>query len=665
MDGWIDKTVARFGTEYGGFYYPADLPFLNYDSIVYCVGAGEDISHDITIARVLQCNIHVFDFTPRAIAHVREVQRVLDGDVIAAYNSCLGGGNKSYWDYISGVDREKIILHEYGLGVRDEYVSFYPPEIKTHVSWSSLRPTSGMAQDFPVKSLVSIMAENDHDHLDLLKIDIEGMECTTLDAMIDALIYPTYLSVDFDSARMGQKSESDRVITRLINRGYIIIRSDDYNISFYRPQTILTKDQPCTFQFPKDLFPLHCNSKFYIIGSITKSDLDIIRDSHCHARIFDNTERGHTTNFASQGINTAKITVQFDKLLPLDKKMAAFSDHYIGLLRVGKTHAYETIRSIIRTNIRPYYFVVEAVLTYDQIHTLNGIGYDILWYNQSHWVFRYKYIFDTAIVNKYAILERCRKKPPLYLHDQSQISETWYQNIAENDYVYVITTMLPSFMRQVYPKIQYRFYLVTGDSVRGPRIIQNILNEGYPSKIIHWYASNCDVSHPKITPIPLGIDFHSHIRADKISPHDLEHNLQKISQSSREEKIPKIFVDIQFSIGTNPSDRNAAVNAFGKRNDVYFLPQRLPIIEYWKEMAKYQYVLAALGSGYDTHRLWEALALGCIPIVKRSPVIGVYANLPVYIVDDYNHVDLSKAPTPSCSYPEMTTKYWIEQISLP
>ena len=39
--------LHRFGTEYAGFYYPENLRGLSCDSIIYCVGAGEDISHDI------------------------------------------------------------------------------------------------------------------------------------------------------------------------------------------------------------------------------------------------------------------------------------------------------------------------------------------------------------------------------------------------------------------------------------------------------------------------------------------------------------------------------------------------------------------------------------------------------------------------------------------
>ena len=65
--------IRKFGTNYSGFYYPSNLKPLNSNSVIYCVGAGEDISHDIVIAHTLKSNIYIFDPTPRAIEHVELV----------------------------------------------------------------------------------------------------------------------------------------------------------------------------------------------------------------------------------------------------------------------------------------------------------------------------------------------------------------------------------------------------------------------------------------------------------------------------------------------------------------------------------------------------------------------------------------------------------------
>ena len=70
--------VVLVGTKYGGFYYPKHLPKLNKKSIIYCVGAGEDITHDIILSSKLGCPVHIFDPTPRAIEHVKYIKDVFE-----------------------------------------------------------------------------------------------------------------------------------------------------------------------------------------------------------------------------------------------------------------------------------------------------------------------------------------------------------------------------------------------------------------------------------------------------------------------------------------------------------------------------------------------------------------------------------------------------------
>ena len=41
----------------------------------------------------------------------------------------------------------------------------------------------------------------------------------------------------------------------------------------------------------------------------------------------------------------------------------------------------------------------------------------------------------------------------------------------------------------------------------------------------------------------------------------------------------------------------------------------------------------------DCHRTWEALLLGCIPIVKRNALSPLFDDLPVMVVDDWSTVN--------------------------
>ena len=55
-------------------------------------------------------------------------------------------------------------------------------------------------------------------------------------------------------------------------------------------------------------------------------------------------------------------------------------------------------------------------------------------------------------------------------------------------------------------------------------------------------------------------------------------------------------------------------------------------------MAQFCFVVSPEGNGLDCYRTWEALYLGCIPVVKSNSLNQLYENLPVVIVDDWHQV---------------------------
>lgn len=230
-----------FGTAYAGFYYPESLPSLNADSIIYCVGAGEDISHDIEVAHTCGATVHIFDPTPRAIQHIDLVKRVLDGEKPVA-NRRFGGGDPKYWSHIlnNAVPSETIQAHPWGIYTSThKSIRFYTPTNPEYVSCSVVEGMkSDQYMEVEVKTLQDTMAELGHTRIDLLKLDIEGCECDVLDSMLDSDMYPTYISVDFD---LGWTGESIRdlprckaTIKRLFEKGYKLLRQNGPEWSFWK-----------------------------------------------------------------------------------------------------------------------------------------------------------------------------------------------------------------------------------------------------------------------------------------------------------------------------------------------------------------------------------------------------------------------------------------------
>lgn len=225
--------LKRFGTAYGGFYYPENLDKLDKDSVIYCVGAGEDITHDIEIACKTGAEVHIFDPTPRAIEHVNYVKDVLDNKINPVQNKRFGGGDRNYWTYIlnNRVESSKIHLYEYGLYTNNEILKFYKQDNPEYVSHSLDKNMYGKNFiEVPVKNLKTIMSELNHNHIDLLKIDIEGVENEVLQQMMDEDIYPKYLSIDFDSLSK-KKNECVHTIQKLVKR-YKILKRTGQDMSF-------------------------------------------------------------------------------------------------------------------------------------------------------------------------------------------------------------------------------------------------------------------------------------------------------------------------------------------------------------------------------------------------------------------------------------------------
>lgn len=232
------KTVF-LGTRYGGFHLPTNCA-LRDDSIVYNFGVGEDISFDVALVENFGCKVHLFDPTPRAIDHVKLIKEALKTKtgLIPENNKRYGGGDPKYLTNIfsSNIKHDKLQMHDYGLFTHSGTVSFYAPKNKEHVSYSIETQMKNNANDdymmIYVKDIETIMKSFGHTTIDLLKIDIEGVECEVLMQMMDKNIFPRYLCVDFDARRSNIKVEEYTSCISRLRKHYKVIKNDNYDISF-------------------------------------------------------------------------------------------------------------------------------------------------------------------------------------------------------------------------------------------------------------------------------------------------------------------------------------------------------------------------------------------------------------------------------------------------
>lgn len=280
--------------------------------------------------------------------------------------------------------------------------------------------------------------------------------------------------------------------------------------------------------------------------------------------------------------------------------------------------------------------------------------------------------YSSHFVNKHGIAYSCDRYPKILSSDQREIDPLDYENINDGDRVYVITSALPNWFKFVYPRLlerKIRIILVTGDSIQSAPLgifsdgidsFENLMRQGI---ILHWFCQNCDFpDHDQITPIPLGIDYHTRHRGKaKGEPSKsffsqdanlIQLNKGQLCRASWVSKKAKIFVDAHLSKWTNPADREEASIVANSSSLFELLPNRLPREDFWMTMRQFRFVLSPLGAGLDCHRTWEALALGCVPILKKTSISSLFEGLPILWVDDYR--DINAALLDKVMVPE----YW-------
>ncbi len=62
-------------------------------------------------------------------------------------------------------------------------------------------------------------------------------------------------------------------------------------------------------------------------------------------------------------------------------------------------------------------------------------------------------------------------------------------------------------------------------------------------------------------------------------------------------------------------------------------------LAYLYRLRHVKFVVSPPGNGIDCFRTWEALAMGCVPIVLNTSINAIYRNLPVMIVNAWTEVN--------------------------
>jgi hypothetical protein len=180
---------------------------------------------------------------------------------------------------------------------------------------------------------------------------------------------------------------------------------------------------------------------------------------------------------------------------------------------------------------------------------------------------------------------------------------------------------------------------------------------------VKTYAQNLVEHFPGVEPLPIGLENAWHSTNGR--PRDF-----RAKRNRSQNRISRVMW--AFNVETDPIGRKKAAN------ELVNVPtaDRLGLLtpkQHRSALTRYSFVASPPGNGLDCHRTWEAMYLGCVPIVLRSHMTQYYEQLglPIWVIDSFEELhELTeeqlhakyKDLSPEFGSEAMWASFWISRI---
>jgi len=226
--------------------------------------------------------------------------------------------------------------------------------------------------------------------------------------------------------------------------------------------------------------------------------------------------------------------------------------------------------------------------------------------------------------------------------------------ILKSKSLFVYIYALDMFFDKIYPMLSNSFVLITHNSdYEINEKYEKYLNDG---KIKRWYSQNVNLEHSKLISIPIGI-----------ANSQWEHGNLKLLDAIRNENNKKTnLVYKNFDINTSLINRIDAIN------DTKFIPmtRNRKQEDYLRDISMSKFNICPRGNGIDTHRMWESIYLGSIPIVPNCINNKQYDDLPILIINKWSEINnnflnkkYEEIMSKPLDYKKIDLEYWRKEIA--
>ena len=217
-------------------------------------------------------------------------------------------------------------------------------------------------------------------------------------------------------------------------------------------------------------------------------------------------------------------------------------------------------------------------------------------------------------------------------------------NLLAGDSIFVKSDFLSAFFHEMHPRIFQPYVLVTHNSdwavPSEPRIGAQLDAYLDSPMILAWYTVNPSRLHPKLVPLPLGLQNAFYGSPEPNSP--LTDYMAVLPDAPPLLAVERnILLFIGHEGHTNNSTRLDWAVVYPEMW-AYTDTRPLTHIQFLSLLQRSRFVLSPGGQGDDCHRTWEALAMGAVPVVLNlRPFSPLYATLPVLMVEDLGQLNRS------------------------
>ena len=198
-----------------------------------------------------------------------------------------------------------------------------------------------------------------------------------------------------------------------------------------------------------------------------------------------------------------------------------------------------------------------------------------------------------------------------------------YLSARHGDTVFLNLDFVQNFTRHFVLGIRKKFILVCQNSDREFNAQRLAQLRPYA---LHIYSINCVIQDPMVTAVPIGFG---------------DWSLDFLPAHPKDPVERTIEIYSAFTTTTNPAARKPCADAMKKdpRAVIELTPYRHA---FYEQLRRSKYVVCPQGEGHDTHRIYESLYFGAIPVVlSPNPLDAMYEGWPLKRVTSWEQMEFN------------------------